>query len=71
MKQEKEALSIGKEEIKSLMEGVLDEKLKPILRKLTVNEKRGSTVSEIVGGIGYIFGLMGVAIYFKNRKKIK
>lgn len=71
MKEEKEVVSISKEEIRSLMEGVLDEKLRPVLRKLAVSKKKGPTVSEIVGGIGYIFGLMGVALYFRNRKKTK
>jgi nickel transport protein len=32
-------------------------------------EQKGPTMNEIVGGIGYIFGLMGVAIYFSSRKK--
>lgn len=71
MKEEKEVLSISKKEIRSLMEEVLDEKLRPVLRRLAVSEKKGSTVSEIVAGIGYIFGLMGVALYFRNRKKTK
>ena len=71
IKEEKEALSTYKEEIRSLIEEVLDEKLRPILKKLTVSKKRGPTVSEIVGGIGYIFGLMGVALYFSNRRKKK
>jgi nickel transport protein len=32
---------------------------------------RGPTVSEVMGGIGYIFGLVGVALYFLNRGKRK
>jgi len=30
---------------------------------------RGPTVSEILGGIGYILGLMGVGAYFHYRRK--
>jgi nickel transport protein len=32
---------------------------------------RGPTVSEVIGGIGYIFGLVGVALYFRTRGKRK
>jgi nickel transport protein len=28
-------------------------------------------ISEVMGGIGYIFGLLGVALYFANRRKNK
>lgn len=69
IKQEKEALCIDKEAIKSVMEEVLDEKLGPVLRKLAVGKNEGQTVTEIVGGIGYIVGLIGVALYFSNRNK--
>lgn len=71
MEGEKEVLVIHKETIKSLMEEVLNEKLGPILRKLAVSEKKGPALSEIIGGIGYIFGLIGVALYFSNRNKAK
>jgi nickel transport protein len=71
MKEQRGAVSISKEEIRSLMEEVLDEKLRPIIRRLAEIENRGPTISEVVAGIGYIFGLMGVALYFRRRKKTK
>jgi nickel transport protein len=60
---------LSKEEIKELIEDSLDRKLRPIVRMLTESQSKGPSVNEIVGGIGYIFGLMGVALYFKNRGK--
>jgi nickel transport protein len=36
---------------------------------LAESRKQGPTVTEIFGGIGYIIGLMGIAAYFKNRRK--
>ena len=60
---------IGEEEIRVLVEEVLDEKLKPIKERLSVSQGRGPGITEILGGIGYIIGLMGVAIYFTHRKK--
>ncbi len=29
----------------------------------------GPGLTEIIGGIGYIFGLVGMAMYFTSRKK--
>jgi len=47
----------------------LDKKITPLTRMVADLEQKGPTMNEIVGGIGYIFGLMGVAIYFSSRKK--
>jgi nickel transport protein len=60
-------VGLSKEEIKELIEESLDRKLRPIVRMMTESQSKGPSVTEIVGGIGYILGLMGVAIYFKNR----
>jgi nickel transport protein len=30
---------------------------------------RGPSVTEVIGGIGWIFGLVGVWAYFINRKR--
>jgi len=63
------AVGLSKEEIKELIEESLDRKLRPIVRMMTESQSKGPSVTEILGGIGYILGLMGVAIYFKNRGK--
>jgi len=60
---------LSKKEIKELIEDSLDRKLRPIVRMMNESQSKGPSITEIVGGIGYIFGLMGVAIYFKNRGK--
>ena len=62
-------VGLSKEEIKELIEESLDRKLRPIERMMAEQQFKGPSVTEIIGGIGYIFGLMGVAIYFKNRGK--
>lgn len=61
--------TLSKQEIKDLIEESLDRKLGPIVRMMYESQSKGPSVTEIVGGIGYIFGLMGVALYFKNRGK--
>jgi nickel transport protein len=60
---------MSREEIKAVIEKVLDEKLEPIQKRLAESQKRGPGITEILGGIGYIVGLMGIAIYFSHRKK--
>jgi nickel transport protein len=62
------AIGLSKEEIRDLIDDSLDRKLRPIVRMMTESQQsKGPSIHEIVGGIGYILGLMGVAIYFKNR----
>lgn len=56
-------------EIQELVEQSLDEKLAPILRRLEEDRDRGPSMTEVIGGIGYIFGLIGVAAYFSSRRK--
>jgi len=64
---------MGESEMEALMERVIDRKLKPVIGMLVKlredNEKPGFT--EIVGGIGYIAGLMGVAMYLKSRREAR
>jgi len=63
------AVGLSKEEIKEIVEDSLDRKLRPIVRMMTESQSKGPSVNEVVGGIGYIFGLMGVALYFRSRGK--
>jgi nickel transport protein len=60
---------MSKEEIRSLMEEILDQKLRPIHKRLVETERKGAGLTDILGGIGYILGMIGVAIYFSHRKK--
>lgn len=63
------AVGLSKEEVKKLVEESLDRKLRPIIKMITKSQSKGPSVTEIIGGIGYIFGLMGLVIYFRNRRK--
>jgi len=42
-----------------------------VIKQIRDTRKEGPTIAEIVGGIGYIFGLFGVFMYFKSRKERK
>jgi nickel transport protein len=64
-----EIAQVDLEQIKSVVENTLDEKLKPLVKLIAKSQEHRVSVTEVIGGIGYIFGLMGVVIYFKNKKK--
>ena len=53
-----------------VVEEVVDSKLKPLSRNIArLREDTVPDFTDIVGGIGYIIGLMGVALYFKSKEK--
>ncbi len=60
---------VSQDEIQMAVEKALDRKLKPVLKMLAESKEHGPSVTEILGGIGYILGLMGVAAYFHYRRK--
>jgi nickel transport protein len=56
-------------EIEAIVEKALDKKMKPVFEMLAESNAKGPGISDIIGGIGYIIGLVGIAAYFHNRKK--
>ena len=57
------------EQIQAIVEKALDSRLKPIIRELAkIRKEKGPGLTEIIGGIGYIFGLMGVVLFFWSKK---
>ncbi len=61
--------SFTKEEIRNIIEKTLDRKLDPVIKILADLYTNEPKIKDIIGGLGYIFGLVGVALYFSNRKK--
>jgi len=70
-KKEPVASGAGIEQIRKVVEQCLDKRLRPVMKLLVESRDRGPTFREIVGGIGYIFGLAGVAAYFNYRRRTK
>ena len=60
---------LTKQEIEQIVENSLDKKLQPITHMLADAVDCGPGLTEILGGIGYIFGLVGVALYFISRRR--
>ncbi len=65
------AATLSREEVQRLIDESIDRKLTPIVNKLSESLDRGPGMREVIGGIGYILGLVGVALYFKTRGKRK
>lgn len=57
------------DEIGAAVEKALDKKLAPVLRAVSKLEERETSLRDILGGIGYIIGLVGVAAYVAGRRK--
>jgi nickel transport protein len=62
--------------MKKIVEDAVDEKIQPLLKMLGSQQKmlmeqkdKGPTITEIVGGIGWILGIVGVAGYFMGRSR--
>ena len=63
------AVGLSRQEVKEIVDAALDKKLAPIITMLADSFDQGPKASEVMGGIGYIFGLVGVAMYFSSRRK--
>ena len=59
----------SKAEIEAVVEKALDKKMKPLIEMLAESQQKSPDIGDIIGGIGYIIGLVGIAAYFHNRKK--
>jgi nickel transport protein len=57
-------------EMEAMIEKVVDSKLKPVMGILVKLQESSEKprLTEIIGGIGYIVGLMGLVMYLKNRR---
>jgi len=62
---------IDSSELEAVLSDVLERKIAPIMERLIKIERdiQKPSISEVLGGIGYILGLMGIGIYFKYRQK--
>lgn len=60
---------IDSKEIELIVDRVIQKRLHPLIQLVAKSQRNtGMSATEIFGGIGYILGLAGIAIYFKSRK---
>jgi nickel transport protein len=57
------------QEIEAIVSSQLEQKIKPLMHMVAASQEKGPTLHEIIGGIGYILGLVGVGTYVRFRKE--
>jgi len=55
-------------EIQTLIQQTVASELAPVKRILAENMTKKTSLQDILGGLGYIFGLAGIAAYFRYKK---
>ena len=63
-----DAVRLSSGELEALIEKVIERKLAPLLRRLEQQAQEPS-LNDIIGGIGYILGLVGLGAYMHSRRK--
>jgi nickel transport protein len=56
-------------DIQQAVEKALDKKLTPVIKIISESYENSMRLSDILGGIGYIIGLVGLAAYINSRKQ--
>lgn len=65
------AAGISEAELQKIVETAVEKKLRPLLRKMAEQDMKGPSLQDIMGGIGYIIGLIGLGTYINYRRKSK
>jgi nickel transport protein len=64
------ASGLDENQIKEIVGKALEEKLAPLQAQIArMNAERAIGVADVIGGLGYILGLLGLAAYMKSRKQ--
>ena len=63
------AAGISEQEIRSIVRDEVAKAIQPVMRALAKQEAEKVSFSDIVGGIGWILGLMGIWMMMKVRKR--
>lgn len=62
-------VELSREDIQKIIDDALERKLAPVLDNMAKAYDQGPGLTEIIGGIGYIIGLVGVALVVTNRRR--
>lgn len=61
--------TVDEEKLRRIIDESVEKQLRPVKHMLADNREKRISLQDILGGLGYIFGLAGVAAYFSSRKK--
>ena len=62
-------IGLTRDEIKAIIDESIDNKLKPMMKLLAESQGDNPSFNDILSGIGYILGLVGLGAYIHYRKK--
>ncbi|MCC8193426.1 MAG: hypothetical protein LIP28_02110 [Deltaproteobacteria bacterium] len=60
--------SLDAKQLEAMIDRVMDAKLAPIRQTLARQEDAGPALRDIIGGLGWIIGLLGMATYMRYRR---
>jgi nickel transport protein len=60
---------ISEQQLRSMIDEALERKLRPVIDSILELNRKGPSIIEIFGGIGYIFGIFGIILYFRCKRK--
>lgn len=55
--------------LRQTIEDVLQAQLHPVIKMIAEQKKEKVSFTEIIGGIGYILGIIGIAMFFMSKRK--
>lgn len=55
--------------VRAIVSEEVEKSVAPIRRHMAEKSMEGPTLVEIVGGLGWIIGIIGIVLYFKSRRK--
>jgi nickel transport protein len=61
-------IDVSREDLQTMIEAALEKQLEPVLRRLHQMDEE-PRLADIVGGIGYILGLVGLGAYIHYRRR--
>lgn len=66
--QPEQPVSLTREELAAIVNGALERQLAPLRRELAARNEEGPRLQDIIGGLGWIMGLVGAGLYFARRR---
>ena len=67
-KKDSAAAGMSEAELEAVFSRVLDKKLAPVYRELALSHDKTPGIPEIVGGMGWLIGLGGIAAWARRRR---
>jgi len=60
--------ALSRKDVEAIVDAALDRHLAPLRRALAAGNGAEPSLRDIVGGLGWIMGLVGIGLYFSRRR---